>query len=268
MAAGMMASGDRLTALFFEAVKEVERITKTEIALIPCVGIPLKIRGKPVDVYRRWMTYYELERPTSGDGLARKYMDDPILGCRGNWRSDFGRALKGLRPYGVEEIRGLQLDEGQLDGAMSALGGFNVLFLELGSETDFLAMTGRLDLLGNLIDHISDAYGRRVILGTHHAGSTIPVLERSGLRFDGYVTPINELGVMMFPSAERAISSVRGSRRPVIAIKPLAGGRIEPRTALEYVFGRAGIDFCMIGVGSEDEARKDLSIALELLKGN
>src|SRR5512136_1578896 len=69
MAAGMMASGDRLTALFFEAVKEVERITKTEIALIPCVGIPLKIRGKPVDVYRRWMTYYELERPISGEGL-------------------------------------------------------------------------------------------------------------------------------------------------------------------------------------------------------
>jgi hypothetical protein len=264
-AAGMMS--DKLGGLFLKAIKEVERITETEIALIPCVPIPLAIGRKPVDVYRRWVTYYELEKRTADEELARRYLEDPILGCRSNWRIDFGVALQKPKPYGSADLKGLLIDMAKLDEDISILSDFHVLFLELGSEADFLAMTGRIDLLASLVDHIREKFGHGVLLGTHHAGSTIPLLEGSEVQFDGYVSPVNKLGIMMFPDANRALEAMKGSQRAVIAIKPLAGGRIEPRGALEYVYRDRGVHFCMIGVGSEGEAEEDLAIALEILRG-
>jgi len=265
--AGMMGGGDKLGELFLKAIKETERITETEIALIPCVPIPLTIKRKPVDVYRRWLTYYELEKRTADGELARRYLEDPILGCRSNWRIDFRAALQKSKPYGSDDVKDLLIDMAKLDADISMLRDFHVLFLELGSETDFLAMMGRMDLLASLVDHIREKSGHGVLLGTHHAGSTIPLLEGSDVQFDGYVTPLNKLGMMMFPDATRALEAMRGSQRAVIAIKPLAGGRIEPREALEYVYEDRGVDFCMIGVGSEGEAEEDLAIALEILRG-
>lgn len=264
-AAGIMNGSDRLAGLFLQAIKETERITETEIALIPCVQIPLTIKQKPVDIYRRWITYYEIEKHTTKEELARKYMEDPILECRSNWRIDFQEALQKSKPYGSDDIEDLQIDMGKLDEGTSILRDFKVLFLELGSETDLLAMTGRIDLLASLVDHIREKFGHRVLLGTHHAGSTIPVLEGSGVKFDGYVTPINKLGIMMFPTTNMALEAVKRSRRAVIAIKPLAGGRIPPREALEYVYKGQGVNFCMIGVGSEGEAEEDFTIASEIL---
>jgi len=265
-AAGMMGSGEGLGGLFLKAIKEAERITETEIALIPCVQIPLSIGRRQVDAYRRWMTYYEIEKRTT-DELARRYLEDPILGCRVGWSQRFKEALQKSKSYGRDEIRVLQIDMAEIDGAISILSGFKVLFLELGSETDFLTMTGRVDLLRSLVDHIRDDYGHGVLLGTHHAGSTIPLLEESGVKFEGYVTPVNKLGIMMFPTMNGALVALRGSGRPIIAIKPLAGGRIGPREALEYVYRELGMDFCMIGVGSESEAVEDFAVASEILRG-
>jgi len=264
--AGIPGNEGKLAGLFLRAIKETERMTEAEIYLIACIQIPLKIERKPVDTYRRWITYYEIERRMSDGDLARRYLEDPILGCRSGWGTDFKRALQYTKPYGDDEMKGLQIDVAELDLGLSILSGFNVLFLELGSETDFLAMTGRIDLLEFLVDHIRERFGYGVLLGTHHAGSTIPILEGTSVRFDGYVTPVNKLGIMMFPTMNRALEAVRGSRRSVIAIKPLAGGRIGPREALGYVYRDRGIGSCMIGVGSETEAVEDFTIASEILR--
>jgi len=266
VAAAGIGDENKLGELLFKAIRETERTTRREIAIIPCVQIPLKILGKPVDVYRRWLTYYEIEKRETDRELLSKYLEDPVLQCRSGWRPKFEEALRISKPYGRREIEALQIDRERLDASVSFLRGFNVLFFELGSETDFLAMTGRTDLLASLIGHIRERFGYRVILGVHHAGSTIPVLEESKIEFDGYVTPINRLGVMMFPTPNTALQAIRSSQKPIIAIKPLAGGRIPPRHALEYVYKELGIDSCMIGVGSESEAEEDFSTALEILK--
>jgi len=266
VAAAGISDENRLGELFFKAIKETERTTRREIAIIPCIQIPLKILGKPVDVYRRWLTYYEIEKRQTDRELLRKYLEDPVLQCRSGWRPKFEEALQVSKPYGRKETEALQIDHERLDASVSFLRGFNVLFFELGSETDFLAMTGRTDLLASLIDHLGERFGYHVILGVHHAGSTIPILEGSKIEFDGYVTPINKLGVMMFPTTNAALRAVRSSQKPIVAIKPLAGGRIPPRHALEYVYRELAIDFCMIGVGSESEAEEDFSTALEILK--
>ncbi len=265
-AAGTMSSDNELIGLFFKAVKETEQITETEIAIIPCVQIPLTILGKPVNVYRRWLTYYEIEKRRTGKRLVRKYLEDPVLQCRNGWKIKFKEVLESSKPYEAKELKDLQVDYEKLDKSVSSLRDFNVLFTELGSETDFFAMTGKIDVLKALVNHLRKRFGYRVILGVHHAGSTIPVLEESKIAFEGYVTPINRLGVMMFPTMKIALEAIKMSGKPIMAIKPLAGGRIQPRNALKYVYKELGINFCMIGVGSESEAEEDFLTALEILK--
>jgi len=264
-AAGIM-SNNKLVSLFFKAVKEAEKLTGIEIAMIPCIQIPLIIHGRPVDAYRRWLTYYEIERYLTEKNLLNKYLEDPVLQCRNGWKIKFKEALKRSKPYGREELENLQIDYKSLDREISNLKNHNVLLAELGSESDFLTMTGRLDLLTELVDYLRSKYNYSVLIGVHHAGVTIPKLEKSRIKFEGYVTPINKLGVMMFPTREKALKAVTAAEKPIIAIKPLAGGRIKPKEALEHVYKELGIDFCMIGVGSEDEAEEDFSTALKILE--
>ncbi|MEM2885107.1 MAG: hypothetical protein QXF24_03345 [Thermoproteota archaeon] len=264
LSVGAMGGG-ALELLLLEAVKEAERATGTRIGVIPCAQLPLTISGKPVDACRRWLTYYEAELRACGD-LERKYLEDPVLQCREGWKREFGSALRNSKPYGADEVETLRVEVEKLDRALLPLEGFEVLFVELGSESDFLALTGRTDLLAEAADRVLEKF-EGVLLGIHHAGTSIPILEKSDVRFEGYVTPVNRLGVMMFPTADEALRSIRGARKPAIAIKPLAGGRIGPRSAFQYVYAEAGMAFSMVGVGSEEEAEEDLSIAAEIVGG-
>lgn len=254
------ASESELAGQLFEAVRETSRRTGRKLALIPCLRIPLTIDGQGVDDYRRWLSYYEVERTVDGKILER-YLDDPILQCRERWREKFFHASVHSTPYSTGEIERLMINYETVRSRLDSLQGFNVLFAEPGSETDFLAASGRLDLLDELIEWIRETYRYEVILGTHHAGTTIPILEESGIRFHGYVTPINQSGVMMFPTQRLAAEAVRNAKKPVIAIKPLAGGRIPPKQAFHYVYEVAGVDSCMVGVGSEKELDADLKAA-------
>ncbi len=265
VAAAVPADEGGLAELFLRAVKEIIHRTGIEIALIPCLKIPLMIGEEPIDDYRRWLTYYKNERLLAGDNILKKYLEDPILQCREGWREKFQHALDHSLPYEKEERGKIRIDYEKLKQAVSSFREFKVLFVELGSETDFLAMTERTDLLSELMDWLRDNFNYPVLLGSHHAGMTIPILEMAEINFAGYITPVNKAGVMMFPTQEIALEAIRGVKKPIIAIKPLAGGRIAPREALKWIIKKTKIAACMIGVGSEIEADEDLSIALEIL---
>jgi len=266
--AAVPANEGGLAELFLRAVKETTHRTGVEIALIPCLRIPLTIGEEPLDDYRRWLTYYKIERLLAGDDILKKYLEDPVLQCREGWREKFQNALAHSLPYEKEELEKMRINYDKLKQAVASFREFRVLFVEPGSETDFLAMTERTDLLSELMDWLRDNFNYPALLGSHHAGMTIPILEMAGINFAGYITPINEAGVMMFPTQEIALEAIRGTKKPVIAIKPLAGGRIAPEEALEWISKKAKIAACMIGVGSESEVDKDLSIALEILLAN
>jgi predicted aldo/keto reductase-like oxidoreductase len=66
---------------------------------------------------------------------------------------------------------------------------------------------------------------------------------------------------MMFPTQRLALEAVKKASKPVIAIKPLAGGRIPPNQAFEYVYENAAVDSCMVGAASEEELDTDLKAA-------
>ncbi len=256
-----------LNKLFFKALKETEKVTKVKIAIVPCIQIPLKIDGEPVDVYRRWLTYFQAEkRRVDEKRLKSRYLNDPILQCRMGWERRFREALENLRPYGKRELNRIYVDYDRIDEMISRLEDFNPILIELGSETDLLAIGGRIDLLNELTGYLHERTGCNIILGVHHAGSTIPILDRSEVKFEGYVTPINKLGVMMFPTREDALRSIMETEKAVIAIKPFAGGRIHPEEALKHVYCDLKVKFCMLGVSSISEVEEDFSTVLRILR--
>jgi len=257
-------SFNELSPLYLEAVKEIEEEEETEITLIACISIPLRISGAKINDYRRWRTQLSYETEIFGNTVLYRAMDDPVLNCRPGWREN----LQSVRPYPMIQLqRELKIDWKAWESSIDRFSGWRIGWIEPGSETDFLALA-RGDLLGELIDRTRNS-GYRCLLGSHHLGVTAPLLDEKKMRgFDGYVTPINKLGVMMFPTqreVEKAVGESRSRGRLVIAIKPFAGGRIRPKEALTYVFRRVKADACMMGVASVREAEEDFQAAREVL---
>lgn len=263
------ATSGPLAASLLKVVGGIEASYGVRLFLAPCISLKLRIGSKTVDEYRRWVTYFHRSsenRREEGvsqekESLLERYLNDPILLTRPGWRGRFSEALRTLNPYGIEEARELGFEEASVREALKTLEGYGILFIEPGSETDFLVAMERLDLLEALLGLLEDLGFENVLLGVHHAGRTIPALEASGLCFQGYVTPVNRMGAMMLPSQREALKAIKASSRPVVAIKPLAGGRIRPREAFEYVFKEVGVDACMVGVASEEELEEDLEAA-------
>ena len=249
-----------LSRLFFEALLKVSTETQVEIGLISCLMIPLSIRGERVDDYRRWVTYHSIEAQGKVE-VTEKYLSDPILLCREGWRQRFLETLAEMKPYSREEIVDMTLERSRLEKMLDAFSGFRSLLVEPGSETDFLALTGRTDILEEVVKTSAEKLGCPVVVGTHHAGSTIPILDASGIPISGYVTPVNSIGALMFPSQKQALEALSNTRKPLIAIKPMAGGRIAPENAFEYVFKKVGAASCMVGMASEAELQQDVQAA-------
>jgi len=249
---------------FLKAINNMKSETGIDIRLILCLKIPLLLENKKIDDYRRWTTYYNIEKKYGEKMILERYLNDPVLQARENWKEKFLWNLNNVSPYSFE-IDDLQIDYEVVKDILSKLKEMSVLYVELGSETDFLAMCNRLDILSNLINLISNNFRYKCLLGCHHSGTTIPILESSSINFDGYITPVNKLGVMMFPTQQESENAIKNATKPVIAIKPFAGGRISPIDAFEYVYDKLEIKSCMIGVGSEKELDEDVSSAVEVL---
>ena len=231
-----------------------------DIELLPCIEIPIKLGNIRINAFRRWATYVKFERKLYPEA-RRRIIDDPILNFRENWK----HKLPISKPYKDEDFRKLAIDRNQISEDLEFFAELPVGYIEFGSETDFLAMTGRFDLLGELIERAKGHGFKRVLLGTHHAGMTIPILNDKLGGFHGYVTPLNPLGVMMFPTKPSAEKAVKNAEKAVYAIKPLAGGRTSPKKAFTYVFD-FDVESCMIGVGSVAELKEDVNAAINVLE--
>jgi len=255
---------NKLSTLHLEAIREVEEEEETDLMLIACLRIPLQIGGAKVNDYKRWKTHLVYESEKFGDAVLQRVFNDPILNFRPQWKE----TLRSVKPYTMSQLqRRLKIDWKTWENSIDNLASWRIAWIEPGSETDFLALA-RCDLLGELIDRTRDA-GYRSLLGSHHLGATVPLLEENRIRrFDGYVTPINKLGIMMFPTqreVEKAAKEARSNGKLLIAIKPFAGGRIRPKEALAYVYRGMEADACMMGVASVKEAEEDFQAARRIL---
>lgn len=254
--------------LFHKLLKVLKSLREEslEFKAAPCVSIPLKVDETPVDDYRRWLTYYVYESKLVGEEAVRsKYLQDPILLTRPGWRKRFSELLKHGRPYTKADFERVRVDFKAVVDRIRLYEGLGRLFANIGSESDFLAVAGRFDLLGEVVDRLRAAGYESVLISSHHAGFTIPLLEDSRLRVDGYATPLNPLGALMLPSMESALSAIRMVRDRVVAIKPMAGGRVDPFRAFKFLAGE-GVRHCMVGVASIDELKTDVEASKYIFK--
>ncbi len=256
---------NELSPLYLESLKEIEEEEQIDILLIACAGIPMELRGEKINDFKRWATHLTYETKIFGKYVRERYFADPILNCRDNWSNNLSIA----KPYDDNELeRSLRINWSDWEDTLIRFSMHKIAWIEPGSETDFLALS-RMDLLEELLDRTYEL-GYRALLGSHHLGITSQLIEEERVKkLDGYVTPINKLGVMMFPTqrqAENAIKMSKKREKIIVGVKPFAGGRIEPKSALEYVYNEIKADSCMIGVASIEEAEKDIKIAKNILK--
>lgn len=111
--------------------------------------------------------------------------------------------------------------------------------------------------------HIRDC-GMIPGLSTHRP-EVIVVGDRAGYDIATYIQPYNALGFLCPVETDWIANVIRNTPKPVIIIKPLAAGRLNPITGLTFVFNTCkDTDVCCIGLLCEEEAREDLEIARQI----
>ena len=118
------------------------------------------------------------------------------------------------------------------------------------------------DEFADLLKRIRDE-GFVPAMSTHNAGETIPAAES----FDAAAinTPVNKIMWRMCPCEEMVLNAIRTTKKKVIAMKPLAMGRIAPQEAMDYVCRLPDLDGIVVGIGHEYEAEETFGAARDIL---
>lgn len=93
---------------------------------------------------------------------------------------------------------------------------------------------------------------------THEPGIVIPEAE-SIEDIDLILAPANKLGRFMKPTFESSVRAIENSSKKIIAIKPLAVGKLKPGDAFEFLSNL--VDGVAVGIASKEEARETFGAA-------
>jgi hypothetical protein len=96
-------------------------------------------------------------------------------------------------------------------------------------------------------------------MSSHNGGETIPLAENYDVAVIN--TPINKIAWRMCPCVEEVLGAVRNSSKQIIAMKPLAMGRIAPEEAMNYITSVEGVNGICIGIGTPAEAEETFGLA-------
>jgi hypothetical protein len=257
-----------LDRLHLQAVWETQQQTQTEIGMVAYILIPITLDGELISYSERaHSTFYAHDEKLGGEAFRQHMQNDAII------RYVLGNDLSKLvtpqiiPPYTEQEAARFEIDYAVLEQYLGFFAGCDILIADPGAEIDLLAMTGRFDLIREYIDFLRQRFDT-VITSVHHAGVTIPLLEAENIAVDGYLTTVNQPGTFMFPTRELALDAIRNASKPVIAIKPMAGGRYLGEKAFEFVFNEVGVAASMFGMGTLEQVRQTTSAARSVLGVN
>ena len=250
-----------LDRLHLQAVWETQQQTQTQIGMVAYILIPIYLDGKLVSYSERaHSTFYAHGERVGGQAFVDKMTSDAIM------RYNLGGDLKNMvtpatvAPYTEAEAARFEINYGVLEQYLGFFAGCDILIADPGAEIDLLAMLGRFDLIRDYINFLRSRFDT-VITSVHHAGITLPLLEAENIPVDGYLTTVNSPGTFMLPTQELALDAIRNVSKPVIAIKPMAGGRFLGEQAFEYVFDEVGVAASMFGMGTVEQVRQTTSAA-------
>lgn len=103
-----------------------------------------------------------------------------------------------------------------------------------------------------------------------HRADRLKILDEGGYDCELFAIPVNKTGFYMNPSRDAVVEAVKGCKRPVIAIKPLSGGRFDENGIeewLRWTFGVKGVVAAAVGFMNAEEAEEDIEIGRKILKG-
>ena len=255
----------KLDRLHLQAIWETEHQTHTQIGMVAYILIPVTLDGEIVSYSERaHSTFYDRNQALGGDAFREHFHADEII------RYNLGGTFDGIStpatvaPYGEEDAARFEIDYGILEQYLGFFAGCDILVADPGAEIDLLAMTGRFDLIREYLHFLRQRFDT-VITSVHHAGITLPLLEAENIPVDGYLTTVNSPGTFMFPTRDLAIDAIQHATKPVIAIKPMAGGRFLGHKAFEYVFDEVGVQASMFGMGTIEQVRETVQAARGVL---
>ena len=254
-----------LDRLHLQAIWETERLVNTQIGLVAYILVPIMLDGKDITYSQRaHSTLYAYDEMAGGQEFRDHMQSDEIVRyvLGGTW--DGLVTPQTVPPFALEEAARFEINYPLLEQYLGFFAGFDILIADPGAEIDLLAMTGRFDLIHDYIAFLRQRYDS-VITSVHHAGVTIPLLEAEGIPVDAYLTPINQPGMMMFPTKDLVLDAVNHAQKPVIAIKPLAGGRYLGHKAFEYVYNEVGVAASMFGMGTITQVTETAGAAKDVL---
>lgn len=254
-----------LDRLHLQAVWEASQATDVQIGLIAYILIPVMLDGELVSYSdRAHATFYQANQKVGGEAFVEHIQRDEIIHYLLDESSEGLVTPDKVPPYGPDDAARFEIDYGILERYLGFFEGFDILMADPGAEIDLLAMTGRFDLIREYIQFLRERFDT-VITSVHHAGVTLPLLEEQQIPVDAYLTTINRPGTFMFPTPEIALEAIRSVTKPVIAIKPMAGGRYLGTQAFDFVFNEAGAAASMFGMGTVPQVRETATAARQVL---
>lgn len=102
-------------------------------------------------------------------------------------------------------------------------------------------------------------YGATPGLATHVPGVTMSWVEEADVPVEVILAPLNSLGYAMEPDFKRSLDAIKRCSRKVVAIKPLAAGKLSPEVALRFVYKY--VNSIAVGITSEEEMKETYETA-------
>lgn len=103
-------------------------------------------------------------------------------------------------------------------------------------------------------------------LSTHRPESIV-VGDAAAYDIATYIQPLNPVGFLCAVETDWMAGVINRTEKPVICIKPLAAGRVNPPTGLSFAFGNIKpVDVVCIGLISPEEAEEDLQIVRQIFE--
>jgi hypothetical protein len=100
-----------------------------------------------------------------------------------------------------------------------------------------------------------------------HAPEAIVCSDNGGEDVGSYITPYNAAGFLCQVETDWVAAIIRGARKPVMTIKPLAAGRLLPPTGLAFVWNTLrDCDMVTLGAFSTYEAHEAVELSLAQLE--
>ncbi len=147
---------------------------------------------------------------------------------------------------------------------------------EIGSKFCLMHQT-RVEQIMNMLDEKLDRiddYTKMIRdcgmipgLGSH-SPEIIQYCDKNGHDIETYVQIVNPVGFLMRLEIEIATAAIQRAKKPVIAIKAMAAGRVSPYVGLTFTWNAIrNKDVMAIGAFTPQEVHEDVELSLAALEG-